>query len=187
MQAATPSDFIRHYQQMADDDLLRLSADLESLVPEAQNALYLELERRHLTSPEVLAYFQEEEKRHIAETSFDVSDQLLYGFGKRLYGRANLETRDMEMEYDTTLFGLVCYFPLVPLGTFRMSRDQNSNQLRVLEKKPLLWSQVWFTWFKAAVIAAAIVTAIVWLMNNVWWHFYIPSSSFLPIKLHHPQ
>ena len=167
---------------MADDDLLRLSSDVESLAPEAQNALRLELERRHLTSQEVLAQFREEEKKHIAETSFDVSNQLLYGFGKRLYGKANLETRGLETEYDTTLFGLVCYFPLVPLGTFRMCRDQSSNQVRVLEKKPLLWSQVWFTWLKAVVIAAAIITAIVWLMNNVWWHFYSPSASFLPIK-----
>ena len=168
MQAATPSDFVLHYQQMADDDLLRLSCDLESLVPEAQNALRLELERRHLTAQEVLAQFHEEEKRHIAETSFDVSGQLLYGFGKRLYGKANLEARGLEIEYDTTLFGLVCYFPLVPLVTFRMSRDQNSNQIRVLEKKPLLWSQIWFTWLKAVVIAAAIITAVVWLLNNVW-------------------
>lgn len=168
MQAATSSDFARHYQQMADDDLLRLSSERESLVPEAQNALRLELERRHLASQEVLAQFHEEEKRHIAETSFDVSPQLLYGFGKRLYGKANLETRGLDMEYDTTLFGLVCYFPLLPLGTFRMSRSQNSNDVRVLEKKPLLWSQVWLTWLKGAIIAAAVITAIVWLMDNLW-------------------
>lgn len=165
MQAATPSDFVRHYQQMADDDLLRLSFDLDALVPEAQDALHLELERRHLTSQEVLAQFREEEKKRIAEASFDVSQELIYGFGKRLYGKANLEARELEMEYDTTLFGLVCYFPLVPLGTFRISRDQTSSQLRVLEKKPLLWSQVWFIWLKAGMIAAAIITAIVWLLR----------------------
>ena len=165
MQAATPSDFVRHYQQMADDDLLRLSLDLEFLVPEAQNALRLELERRHLASQEVLAQFREEEKRRIAEASFDVSQELYYGCGKRLYGKANLEARGLEIEYDTTLFGLVFYFPLVPLGTFRISRDQNANQTRVLEKKPLLWSQVWLTWLKAVLIAAAIITAIVWLLR----------------------
>jgi len=166
--AATSSDFVQCYLHMTDDELLRLSGDLESLVPEAQNALRLELERRRLSSQEVLAQYHEEEKRHIAETSFDVSQQLLYGFGKRLYGKANRVICGLEREYDTTLFGLVFYFPLIPLATFRISRDQTSKQVRVLEKKPLRWSQICFIWLKAGLIAAALISLIAWLLNNVW-------------------
>ena len=166
--SATPLDFARRYQQMTDDELLRLFSDKESLVVEAQMALSGELQRRHLDSQGTLAQFQVEEKRHVAEVSFDLSEGglgLLHHFKKRPYGKANREQRGTEEEYDTTLFGVVFYFPLLPLGTFRVVRNLNAKQLRALEKKPLRWTQVWFTWFKAVAVTIALIGLIVWLLK----------------------
>ena len=167
--SATPADFAMRYQQMTDEELLRLSSDTGSLVVEAQMALSVELQQRHLDSQETRAQFQEEEKRHIAEVSFDVSSGASIGlhyFKKRPYGKANCQKRGTVEEYDTTLFGVVFHFPLLPLGAFRVVRDLNSKQLRALEKKPLRWSQVWFTWFKAILVAGAIVSLIAFLISR---------------------
>ena len=166
--SVTPADFAVRYQQMTDEELLRLSSDTGSLVVEAQMALSAELQRRHLDSQETRAQFQEEEKRHIAEVSFDVSSGASIGlhyFKKRPYGKADRQKRGTEEEYDTTLFGVVFHFPLLPLGTFRVVRDLNSKHLRALEKKPLRWSQVWFTWFKAVVVVVAIISLLAWLVS----------------------
>jgi len=167
--SATLADFTMRYQQMTDDELLRLSSDAGSLVLEAEMALSAELQRRHLDSQETRAQFQEEEKRHIAEVTFDVSSGSSIGlhyFKKRPYGKANRQRRGTEEEYDTTLFGVVFHFPLLPLGTFRVVRDLNSRQLRALEKKPLRWSQVWFTWFKAILVTVAIISLIAFLISR---------------------
>ena len=41
-------DYVRHYSLSSDEDLSRLSLDVQSLVPEAREALRLEMERRSL-------------------------------------------------------------------------------------------------------------------------------------------
>jgi hypothetical protein len=44
--------FQKHYQQLTDDELAKILADKEDLVPEALKALGLEVERRHFVMPE---------------------------------------------------------------------------------------------------------------------------------------
>jgi hypothetical protein len=165
--AATPAELAEKYRQMTDDELLRLALDSESLLPDAQMALSQEVQRRHLDTPERIAQFQEEQKRHIAKTSFDVTElSPLRGFKKRLYGKANYVRREKEEEYDTTLFGVVFFFPLLPLGTFRVARNLKSKKVEPLEKKELRWSQVWWVWLKAVLAIIVMVTVLSFVISH---------------------
>jgi len=49
-------DYAKTYSQMADDELLRLASELESLVPRARTALALELYKRRVSIPDSVAY-----------------------------------------------------------------------------------------------------------------------------------
>jgi hypothetical protein len=44
----SPNEFTERYSSMCDEDLIRLTSDLQSLVPNAREALRQETERRHL-------------------------------------------------------------------------------------------------------------------------------------------
>jgi hypothetical protein len=150
------------YGGKTDDELLRLALEPDSLTTETRAALSDELRRRRLDSPARLAEFSKEQDYYKHLDDIDIGNLTLSfrGNGRRAYGRSKVEIRGTSEEYDTTVFAVICYFPLVPMGAYRFSHEQGRKQFQVLDKKPLDWSQVALVWVKALAIAAAIPFAL---------------------------
>lgn len=150
-----------------DEELLLIALDAQSLTPEAHLALSSELKRRQLDSPDELKRFVKEQSYHQHLDNIDLGNLVLripHGIGRRAYGRDNVETIGIKDDYDTTVFGVVFYFPLVPLGTYRCSREQGRKDFVVLQKKSLNWPQVFAVWLKAcAVVALIMLPFYLWL------------------------
>jgi hypothetical protein len=146
------------YGEKSDDELLRLALESDSLTSEARDALTSELKRRQLDSPVRLAKFSEEQAaaKHLDDITLGDLSLSYRGNGRRAYGRSNREVLDTSEEYDATVFAVVSYFPLVPMGTYRFSREQSDKRVCVLDKKPLDWGQVLRVWLTALAIIAAI-------------------------------
>lgn len=72
--------------------------------------------------------------------------------------------------FETTVFVLLFWLPLIPNGTFRVERKRSflSNDMTVLERLPLDWEQVLKVW---------IVTALI-LLFAIW------SFRLLPVLLY---
>jgi hypothetical protein len=152
------TDFLAEYKTKTNDELLRIVAELESLVPEARHALATVLKDRQLDSPATLAKFREEESERLQRQRTSMSDLVLVvpaGMGRRMYGKKNRVADD----YDTTLFIVFLWFPLIPLGTYRI-REASPRSFYVLDKKPLDWRQVLATWLKAGAVFMAICLVI---------------------------
>jgi hypothetical protein len=150
------------YAGNTDDELLRLALEPDSLTAEARATLSDELGRRRLDSPARLAEFSKEQDHYKHLDDIDIGNLTLSsrGDGRRAYGRSNVEIRGTSGEYDATVFAVICYFPLVPMGTYRFSREQGRKQFQVLEKKPVNWRQVIFVWLQALAVVAAIPVAL---------------------------
>ncbi|HXM67285.1 MAG TPA: hypothetical protein VN911_11180 [Candidatus Acidoferrum sp.] len=154
------TEFSPDYATKTDEELLHIALDAESLTPDARSALSSELKKRQLDSPDELTKFVAERRYHQHLDDINLGNLVLvvpHGVGRRAYGRTNIETIGTREEYDTTVFGVVFYFPLIPLATYRFSREQGSKQFVVREKKPTNWSQVLSVWLKAGSIVALIM------------------------------
>lgn len=147
------------YAIRSDDELMRLALDSRSLTEEARGVLTEELRKRKLDTPDQLNRFVDGEKHHKHLLDIDIGDLVLivpHGVGRRAYGQTNAEIIGTREEYDSTVFAVAFYFPLIPMGTYRFSREQNSKLFQVLEKKPLNWTQIMLVWLKAIAILIAI-------------------------------
>jgi hypothetical protein len=78
-----------------------------------------------------------------------------------VYGKFNRELSGISEEYGATEFLVLSYFPLVPLGAYRVSREQGSKELQFVSKQPLNWLQIAWTWMKSLGVVAAVGFAIV--------------------------
>jgi len=153
------------YSEKTDDELLRLALEADSLTTDARGVLSGELSRRKLDSPARLDEFSKEQSHYKHLDDIDVgyltpSLLLTRGIGRRAYGRSNVEVAGTSEEYDTTVFAVVFFFPLVPMGTYRFSREQGRKEFQVLDRKPLNWSQVALVWLKPLLVVAAIPFAL---------------------------
>lgn len=147
------------YAIKSDDELMRLALDSRSLTEEARGVLTEELRKRKLDTPDQLNRFVDEEKHHKHLLDINIGDLVLvvpHGVGRRAYGRTNVEIIGTREEYDTTVFAVAFYFPMIPMGSYRFSREQNSKLFQVLEKKSLNWAQIMLVWIKAVGIVIAI-------------------------------
>jgi hypothetical protein len=146
------------YSAKSDDELLSLALEANLLTDEARGALSAELRRRNLDSPEQLANFSQEQIHYKHLEDIDIGNLGLsgHGMGRRLYGRSNVEIHGTAEEYNSTVFAVVFFFPLVPMGAYRLLREQGSKEFRVLAKKPVDWIEVGIVWLKALAIVAVI-------------------------------
>jgi hypothetical protein len=149
--SARAVDFSNQYQCLSDDELLRLDADSGSLLPEARTALAVEIKRRNLDSVAVRENFSEEERQSlIASKPHDPDLILAFGTGRRAYGRTNYQIQGIEEQYDSTLFIVLFYIPIIPLGTYRVVRTKDERCFYILNEVPLDWTLVTAVWMKAA-------------------------------------
>jgi hypothetical protein len=79
-----------------------------------------------------------------------------------------METIGTRQEYSATVFAVVFYFPLVPLATYRLFREQDSDRSEVLRKIDIDWSQVALVWVKALAIVAGILVLWPVLVRAKW-------------------
>jgi len=145
------------YADKSDDELLNLALDAASLTPEARDALVLELKKRGLSSPDRLSRFADERKHAELEDQLGRLGLSWRGYGRKLYGKSNVEVFGTSEEYDATLFLVASYIPFIPTGTYRLSGEQGAKKFRALKRNERLnWGQVVWIWTKTIALIIAI-------------------------------
>lgn len=85
----------------------------------------------------------------------------LRGIGRKRFGKADYSyNSDTGLEqFRTTIFVVIIYFPLIPIGTFLIEkkRSLSSNRMTVLERLPLDWEQILKVWIVAVGIVFALI------------------------------
>jgi hypothetical protein len=143
------------YQGRSNDDLLRIALDAVDLTPEARVALAQELKNRGLDTSHIEKFaIEEKAAQHAQDIDLGRLGLSRRGNGRRLYGKSNLQIVGLCEEYNATLFAVAAYFPFIPMGTYHISKEQNSKQITVLDKQPLNWNQITWIWLRAISIIA---------------------------------
>ena len=176
---------VSHYQQLSDDEILNLARDISDLTDEAKDALKLEIARRNLSSEDVQRYATE---TGILEDSENRRRQKLlnptFSRNKEFFGRANFvrDNGSGSQEYDATLWFVVFWFPLIPLGAYRVRRRGGwwrnflIPNIEVVAKLPLNWEQIFRTWL----IAVSFLFVSILILPHIW-----PSLAALAQRLNH--
>jgi hypothetical protein len=165
------TEFQSVYETKGDDELLRLAVHLDELTPEAREALSVELARRKLSTSDVEELISEDVS-HAKEEAKKIGTLFVAynGIGRQRYGKANrtFDTQTKLEQFTTTVFFVLFWIPLVPVGTYRVQKTKGwaSDDLRVLERLPLNWEQVLTIW----VVTAAIMLASLWIMKLLFWY-----------------
>ncbi len=159
-----------HYRELDDDALLRLSLDRDQLTPEAAQALETEMSLRGLTRADaemVAARDRGFDRKRAHEQGWKTGGGLT-GRNTALFGNWNVEKKLGGETYTATKFFAIGPFPLIPLGTYRLLRTSHrrwwewlfGRNCRIVEKLPLDWNQVLYTWCKYGAIAVLFVIAV---------------------------
>jgi|SRR6185312_11933905 hypothetical protein len=146
---------VAYYQQLSDDEILNLARDETNLTVEAKDALKSEISRRNISSGDIQTY--EIETRALEDEENSRRQKLLnptFSRNKEFFGRANFVRDDGSgfQEYDATLWFVVFWFPLIPLGAYRVRRKGRRwrnfliPDITVVTKLPLNWEQILRTW-----------------------------------------
>jgi hypothetical protein len=155
-------NFEREYASRTTDDLLRLASEPQNLVDGASMALHSELSRRGLKAADIDTARYPQEK-HAQQHERKAAERLLHihrqGIGTSRFckwDRVHNVASGTE-EFTTTLFFILAWVPLIPLGTYRVRRSKGlvPNQ-HVIEKLPLNWSQVLWVWMIALLTMLAL-------------------------------
>jgi hypothetical protein len=141
---------------------MRLALERDQLTEEAQLALEVEICTRRI-SPIDLASFRTESLATQAEQDRNVGPITTSAhIGKRFFGRKNLshDPRLRTEEFDTTLWFFALWFPIFPVGSYRIRRLYHrrfhfcqSDVFHVLKKYEARdWEQILSTWIKAMLV-----------------------------------
>jgi len=158
-------DFAREYAGKSNDDLLRLAWAPQHLVDDARIALQTEMSRRGLKATDIdTARFEQE--KHEEQQERQAANRLI-GLHWRGVGTARFckwdRTYDpvsQNEEFTTTIFFMVGWVPLIPLGTWRVRRRKGLfRKAQTLEKLPFNWSQVLWVWMLTLIAILALILA----------------------------
>ena len=151
------------YASRTDEELLWLCVHDSELTPEAREMLTAEMSRRGLTQGQANDLRSErafEEK--VAKKKAEAAK--LSRSGRAHFGKANrvLLPNTKRERFTTTFFFLFIFFPLVPLGTYRVERLKKDwrHKIIILERLPLDWEQVLRVWVVASAILLAVTIAV---------------------------
>lgn len=162
------------YHNLTEDELLHIAGERDQLTADARSQLDAELVRRRISEAEILSYGVEfkaadeaeraRAKRMISGSSFDRS-----GIGTRFFGKSNLQ-RDPSgsfEEYDSTKWFVFLWFPVFPIGTFRVRRTISyllgipfKSYPEALERHTRDWEQILWTWIIAMSLLFAFIVVI---------------------------
>jgi hypothetical protein len=161
-------EFAREYEVKTDDELLRLALDSADLIPEANDALNMELSKRQLNRPEELESFRREEFNREEEIRKDLGKLWVahsYGIGRWYFGKAGYSYNEESgiEQFRTTVFIILFGCPLIPTGTFRVSRKKAwfSDKLTVIDRLSLDWEQI----FKVWLAMVSIILIVIWTLK----------------------
>jgi hypothetical protein len=73
--------------------------------------------------------------------------------------------------FDTTVFILFFWLPMIPTASYRVTRRKEflSGEFAVLERLPLQWEQVLTIW----IVASSLVLAVIWV-----WRLFLQKWLF---------
>lgn len=151
------------YARLTDDEITHLAEERGELTEEAKQQLDAELRRRNITAADVAAYSAESQR--LSETPdpnlFTARVYHPYGIGRKLFGKTNhsYDPGSEFEEFDTTLWFVIFWLPVIPLSSYRVRRDVRrqwkylfSRRIWTVRKLPRNWGQILLTWIKAAVL-----------------------------------
>jgi hypothetical protein len=148
---------ITQYEHLTEDELLHLATQRVQLSDEARLRLDDELSRRGPGAEQIRTYSDETEVLREAKGR-RVRLRSYRGVGTTFYGRSH-SSCDPNLrieEFDTTLWFVFIYFPLIPIRRYRIRRRFRpwwrilaSNNFHVLSRLPRDWEQILLTWVKA--------------------------------------
>lgn len=117
-------NFAMEYQALTDDEVLRIAADRENLVDEARQAIDMEMHRRNLTANDMGQYQSHIEKAAMQQQVGNLPFLIPYGIGKKLFGKRarTVDPKAIWEEFDTTLWIVLFWVPLIPVTTYRIRR-----------------------------------------------------------------
>jgi hypothetical protein len=167
------------YQHLTHDELLRLALEKDQLTDEARLVLDAEISSRRISSSDI-ASFQDEFLAAQAEEDRDVRAVAASSgshIGKKFFGMKN-RTHDARFrieEYDTTLWFFAFWFPIFPMGSYRIRRLFHrrwhlctSDEFHVLQKLPKRdWEQILVTWIKAMVVLLVLRFAVPFVFDKL--------------------
>lgn len=150
------------YKNLTRDELMRVALERGQLTEEAQLALDAEIGARRI-SPVDLASFRTESLAAQAQQDRKIGPITTSAhIGKKFFGRKNLshDPRLRVEEFDTTLWFFALWFPVFPIGTYRIRRLYHrrwslgtSDAFHVLQKyRERDWEQILLTWLKAMLV-----------------------------------
>jgi hypothetical protein len=139
----------------------------------------MELQRRKLGASKLESYKAEQlewQKAHLRS----VRPSTYHGTGRDFLGHfnSNFDQLSGMQEYETTLWVVVVYFPLIPLATYRVRRRPKESWLRrvfspspvtVIDQLPRDWPQIFLTWAQALLVVVLVCGGTV-LLGNILDH-----------------
>ncbi|HEY2363984.1 MAG TPA: hypothetical protein VGK36_22885 [Candidatus Angelobacter sp.] len=170
-------NFAEAYQRLSDDEILRLAADRENLLEEARQVLDGELRRRGLTASSIAEYQCDVEQAGMRQQLGNLPFMLPYGLGKRLYGKRAraVDPRSRWEEFDTTLWMIIFWVPLIPIATYRVRRPLRktviSNPLASYKftavcRKDRDWRLILPTWGWFCLTVVALI-GVLWILERL--------------------
>ena len=160
-------DLAEGYRGKTDEELLRLAVSAADLTPEANLMLSNELSRRGINTAERLVPFREEEKKRQEQASKHTGSLFIihpFGIGHLRFGKADYLYNPVSglERFQTTIFVMLFWFPLIPTGTFLIEKKRSffSRRFTVLKRLPLDWRQVRRVWGVAIGVLLAVVVAL---------------------------
>jgi len=151
-------ELFEQYRRLSDEELEQLLREFDDLLEAAQSCLIAELQRRGQTDKTISTTMEAGKKLKLPLTLTDGFDRDLtkkigsvssfHGIGRIFYGNAHRtfnETFAFE-EFDTTLWWIFFWIPLIPQGSFRIRRKQEERPFTphtfvVVQRLPFLWVQ----------------------------------------------
>ena len=157
-QGMNAPELFERYRGLSDVELEQLLREFDDLLEPAQSCLIAELRTRGQTDETISATVEAGKKIKLPLTLTDGFDPALtkkigsvssfHGIGRIFYGKAHRtfnETFAFE-EYDTTLWWILFWIPLIPKGSFRIRRKQEDRPFTsyafvIVRRIPFLWAQ----------------------------------------------
>lgn len=169
------TNFAAEYEHMSDDEVLRIAGDRKDLLDDARTALESELRRRGLTAANISEYKADVERAEIRQEISDLPFLFRGGIGKRLFGKREhvVSPGGKTEEFDTTLWIVIFWLPVIPLCTLRVRRRINkwtdvnpyvAYRFTALHQKSLDWHMIFITW-GWCVLTIGIVMSLLHLLH----------------------
>ena len=171
----TKAAFEANYENLTDEELLRIAADREELVEEAAAALEVELQKRGLRQGQAQKFKRNLQRIEARDTVGRLGIGVR-GIGKQFLGASNYVADNVNQfeEFDSTLWGFVLYLPVLPISTVRIRRrlrgksffwSLGATDFTTMELKGLDFGQVALTYVGAAITAYLAFQTLVLLLS----------------------